>query len=202
VADTASGQNEIGSRSGIFGSSQSKESNAGKAGNILVQANQINLTDGGVITTGTANTTGGSITVTTPVLLYLREGQITTSVKGGKGDGGNITIESPTFVIMDDGKIIAQAHEGHGGNINLKADQFIKSTDSLISASSKLGIDGSVEVNSPEINMDEFLVVLPGGFIENVELPKPCQFQDVNELSTFKKRTQREGIPMAPGFQE
>jgi len=51
--------------------------------------------------------------------------------------------------------------------------------------------------------MEEFLVVLPGGFVEEVGLTKPCQIQDLNELSTFKKRTQHEGMPMAPwGFQE
>ena len=46
-------------------------------------------------------------------------------------------------------------------------------------------------------------MVLPGGFIEDAELAKPCKVKDVNELSTFKKRTSHEGRPMAPsGFQE
>ena len=48
---------------------------------------------------------------------------------------------------------IAQADEGHGGNIHL-------------SASSKLKIDAYVTIDSPEMNWDEFLVVLPGCFVE------------------------------------
>jgi len=198
VADTASGQNETGSRSGIFGSSQSKESNAGKAGNILLQANRINLTDGGVITTGTANATGGGITLTAPALLYLQKGQITTSVKGGKGDGGNITVESPTFIVMNDGTVIAQAVEGHGGNINLKSDHFIKSKDSLINASSELGMDGNVKIDSPDMDMEGFLVILPGEFIDVSSLmTTPCSQRLAENLSRFVVKPS-EGSPNSP----
>jgi hypothetical protein len=72
----------------------------------------------------------------------LREGQITTSVHGGTGDGGNITFENPVFVVMNNGKIIAQADEGQGGDIYIKSGHFVISQNSLVSASSRLGIDG------------------------------------------------------------
>ena len=199
VADdlTASGQNETGSRSGIFGSSQSKESNAGKSGNILVQANRINLTDGGVITTGTANATGGSITVTTPALLYLRDGQITTSVKGGKGDGGNITIEPPTFVVMDDGIVIAQAVEGHGGNITIDSQQFVRTTDAenIVDASSKLGISGNVVITAPENDIAGSLIVLSANLLDvSGLLQKPCSAMSYEE---YINRSRLLVIPLA-----
>jgi len=198
VADTltASGKNEK-VRTGIFGRSLSKNYNAGKAGNILVQANRINLIDGGVITTGTANATGGSITVTTPALLYLREGEITTSVKGGKGDGGNITIEPPTFVVMDDGKIIAQAVEGHGGNITIDSHQFVRTTDAenIVDASSKLGISGNVVITAPENDIAGSLIVLSANLLDvSGLLQKPCSAMSYEE---YVNRSRLLVIPLA-----
>ncbi|OQY49271.1 MAG: hypothetical protein B6247_23990, partial [Candidatus Parabeggiatoa sp. nov. 2] len=91
---------------------------------------------------------------------------INTSVRGGTGDGGNITIESPQFLVLNQGHIKAQAYEGRGGNIQITSEQLIASPCSQISASSKLGIDGEVEIDAPEVNLDDFLVVLPGSFVD------------------------------------
>ncbi len=104
---------------------------------------------------------------------------------------------------MDNGRIVAQAHAGRGGNIRLTSDNLLKSNNRLVSASSRLGIDGDVEIDSPEINLDDFLVVLPGGYIDNAKLPKLCHIEDLNELSTFRVETVRDGMPMTPdSFQE
>ena len=187
-----------------MGLAVSARSNAtGNAGYLIVQADTIKLTNQGKISTEAENAAGGNIIIRTPNLLYFHDARITTSVGAGKGKGGDISIESPQFTVLNQGQIIAQADAGQGGNINIKSKQFITSPDSLISASSNLGLDGNVKIDSPEIDMEGFLVVLPGGFIENVELAKPCRVQDVGELNTFKKRISREGMPMAPfGFQE
>ncbi|MDM8564900.1 filamentous hemagglutinin N-terminal domain-containing protein [Candidatus Halobeggiatoa sp. HSG11] len=160
---------------------------SGNAGHLILSVDgALKIKEGGQINTSTQNTAGGNITVTTPVLLYLQQGQITTSVKGGKGDGGNITIDSPIFVAMNDGKIIAQAHEGHGGNINLKSNQLIKSKSSLISASSKLGVDGNVKIDSPDIDMEGFLVILPGEFADaSNQMKTPCSQRIVENMSSF-----------------
>ena len=61
-----------------------------------------------------------------------------------------------------------------------------------------MGLDGSVHIDSPDMNLDEFLVVLPGGFIENAQLPSSCNIADVSELSTFEVRTQHEGLLKMP----
>ncbi len=63
--------------------------------------------------------------MTTPNLLYLREGKITTSVHGGKGDGGNIKIEQPVFLVLYGAEISAQADEGQGGNITIFSDSIL-----------------------------------------------------------------------------
>jgi filamentous hemagglutinin family protein len=155
----------LSNQSKISAFSRSAEANAGKAGEISVQARAIKVNKS-VITTETANASGGNITLTTPYLIYLQGGKITTTVKGGTGDGGNITIDNPVFVVLDQGQIKAQADEGRGGNIRIGSNQFIASPLSLVSASSRLGIDGNVEIDAPEINMDAFLQVLPGNYFD------------------------------------
>lgn len=174
----------------------------GNAGNITVQANSVHIGNNGNITSSAEHATGGNITLVIQNLLFLRDAQITTSVHGGKGDGGNIRIENPTFVVLNQGQIKAQADEGDGGNIRIKSEQFIASSDSLIDATSNLGVDGKVNIESPFVDLDGFLVVLPGGLIENAELQKPCKIEDIN---TFRVNVnlQREGMLMTPeGFPE
>ncbi len=183
--------------SGIYGSSESSADNAGQAGNIKIKADTISLTEGGYINTSTQNAAGGNITINSSNLLYLREGQITTSVHGGTGDGGNIVIENPVFVILGKGQIRANADEGRGGNIQITSEQLIASPCSQISASSKLGIDGEVEIDAPEVNLDDFLVVLPGSFVDaSTQLQVPCTVARVAQSRFVVKRIA--GSPPSP----
>ncbi len=87
---------------------------------------------------------------------------------------------------MDKGNIIAQANAGHGGNIHIVADQFITSPNSLISASSKLGIDGEVNIESLDVDMEGFLVVLPDAVVDASNLMKtPCSQKLGKNLGSF-----------------
>ena len=170
----------------------------GNAGNITMQADIIHLTEQGGIRAEAKNAAGGNLVVNTPNLLYLREGEMTTSVGAGKGQGGDILIENPSFVILNQGKIKAQADAGHGGNIRIVADQFIASPDSLVSASSRFGLDGDVLIESPAVDMDSFLVALPGTPLPS-EMPNPCQgITDPDQLSTFSVNIEGEGMPTTP----
>ncbi len=159
-------------------------SNAGNAGQIFISAKTINLSHLGNINSESENAAGGNITITTPDLLYLQQGEMSTSVKGGTGDGGNITIENPQFIVLNKGQIKAQADEGHGGNILMRSKQFIASNDSLISASSRLGIDGDVQIDSPDVNVECFVFILPGGYVE-AQL-RQCTREEIENPSTFK----------------
>ncbi|MCK5523146.1 MAG: filamentous hemagglutinin N-terminal domain-containing protein [Thiomargarita sp.] len=168
----------------------------GNAGNISIRANQLQVMDNGQITTSADYAIGGNITLTVPNLLYLQEGVITTSVHGGIGDGGHINISNPQFTVLNQGNIIAQAYEGHGGNIYIKSEQFVTSQNSLVSASSRLGIDGEVNIDSPDMDMEGFLVVLPGGFIEASHSMETLCDQTKKMTHFFIK--QSEGIPNSP----
>jgi len=98
---------------------------------------------------------------------------------------------------MNNGQIIAQAHQGRGGNIRLGSQQLVKSPSSQISASSRLGIDGNVAIDSPTVNLDDFLVLLPGGVIEEAQL-KGCDVDEISELSTFDVKRAGDGMPETP----
>jgi len=182
--------------SGIYANSSEQLNNAGNAGNLTIQAHNINLTAGGTINTSTKNAGGGHITLITQNQLYLREGEIITSVKGGKEDGGNITIENPVFVILNQGQIKAQADEGGGGNIYLNAKQLVKSPESQISASSKVGIDGEVNIESPELDLDAFIVVLPDVYVEML-LSTDCP-EEIEEFSRLRLEQTSVGMPKTP----
>ncbi|MEK8015342.1 MAG: filamentous hemagglutinin N-terminal domain-containing protein, partial [Candidatus Parabeggiatoa sp.] len=143
-----------------------KQVHGGKAGTITIQAKDIRLSEASEITTEAISAGGGGITLNVNNLVFLTDSNISTSVQEGAGSGGDLTIEEPQFVIMNNGKIIAQANEGNGGNIRLGSKQLVKSPCSQISASSKRGIDGNVQIDSPDIDMDAFMVILPGGYVE------------------------------------
>ncbi len=168
----------------------------GNAGNIIINAQQLRLQDAH-ITTQAKSAQGGDISIHTDKLVYSLDSGINTSVRGGTGDGGNITIESPQFLVLNQGHIKAQAYEGRGGNIQITSEQLIASPCSQISASSKLGIDGEVEIDAPEVNLDDFLVVLPGSFVDaSTQLQVPCTVARVAQSRFVVKRIA--GSPPSP----
>jgi len=191
------------SLSGIYANSSSNSDYAGNAGDINIQAHQIMLQNNTAIATETENATGGNINIETFRLIYLQGSRIETSVHGGSGDGGNITVKNPRFVILNNSEIHAHAEEGHGGNITIKSNQFISSNKSSIDASSNLGLDGEVKVESPEVNMDAMLVVLPGGMRPEAEFSKRCNIEDLDDLNTFIVRIAGDGRPrLADNYME
>jgi filamentous hemagglutinin family protein len=172
----------------------------GDAGQIVINADKIQLSDGSEISTGSLSGGGGSITLKVDKMVFLNDSQVSTSVQEGVGNGGDLTINGPQFVVMNNGQIIAQAYEGHGGYIHLGSNQLIQSPCSQISASSKLGVDGDVDIESPSVNLDDFLMALPSDSDEvQVQLPKGCTIEDIlNPKGTFHVRTVPEGRLKSP----
>lgn len=147
----------------------------GDAGNVVINTQNLLLQQDTKITTEAKSAEGGEIRLNVGKLVYLHNGRITTSVRGGTGNGGDITLENPHFVVLNQGQIKAQAFQGNGGDIDIISHLFLASSDSLVSASSKLGVNGEVDIDSPDINIDEFLVVLPGKFFDaSKQLQSPC----------------------------
>ena len=180
-----------------------KTVSGGDAGTITITAHDgVLMSNDSAITTAAVSAGGGGIMLKADRLVLLTDSQITTSVQKGAGDGGDLTIDGPQFVVMNNGLLIAQAHEGRGGNIHVGSQQLVQSPCSQISASSRLGIDGDVTIESPSINLDDFLVVLPGRVLEPNQ-PNDCDVDDIRELSTFDVNMAGDGMPETPaGFME
>jgi len=170
-----------------------KRIQGGEAGTIDIMAQNIILSNNSTIATEAVSAGGGGITLKVDNLVFLNESEITTSVQEGLGSGGDLTIEGPQFVIMNNGSIIAQAYEGKGGNIHLGSKQLVKSPCSQISASSKLGVDGNVQIDSPAVDMDAMLVVLPGGHVE-AQLKK-CNIAEELDNPTYTFQVKKRYLP-------
>lgn len=124
---------------------------AAPAGDVFVSADELVL-DGGTISSASDRAGGGRVDIRATELVYLKDGAITTAVRGGAGDAGDIFID-PRFLVLDNGRIVADADAGQGGNIRISAGLIIRDQDSVIDASSRLGVAGTVVVNSPEANV-------------------------------------------------
>jgi len=167
----------------------------GDAGQIVINADKIQVTDGSEISTGSISGGGGSITLHVDNMVFLTNSQVSTSVQEGVGNGGDLTVDSE-FVILEGGKIIARANEGHGGNINITTTgvyTFPPESASTIDASSKLGIDGDVEINAPDQNVTEGMLTLASETVDAGRImEKPC------EAMTYQEYQNRDHFVVQP----
>lgn len=192
---------------GIASMSTGETSNAGDAGEIKIKANTIKMKDKAFISTIAQNASGGDITIETPTLIHLQQGNILTNVNGGEGNGGNITIQTPTFMILDGAKIVTQAKRGFGGDITIKSAHFILaeqtwSTDlnakNVLNASSdNVERSGTISTPTPNENLNNFLVVLPTAFLSE-QLQASCASRTIENFSDFKVTESFEQLPQPP----
>ncbi len=115
----------------------------------------------GTLTTASSEASGGDITITSRDKLHLISSTLTTSVRGGFGGGGDILID-PSFIILNHSDIIANAYAGDGGNLLLICDYLFADSASRMEASSELGLDGTIEIDTPNLDLSESFIVLPG----------------------------------------
>ena len=138
-----------------------RNSGMNNAGNLQINAEQINLDDAAQISASTLSGEGGNIILNTDNLKLFNLSQITATA-GGAGNGGNITINSDNILGYNNSDITANAVEGNGGNIEIDSDLILGIEQSKfltpysdITASSELGIDGTVTINSPDTNAED-----------------------------------------------
>jgi len=175
-------------------SASTRAEKGGAAGKIKIQiSDSIRLASHAALTTEAVNTAAkntagkdnGKIVIHAKNKFYMTDSQITTSVKGGTGNGGDIDID-PVFVILDKSQIIANAYLGNGGNIHIVANWFIQSNDSLVDASSLLGIDGIINIEAPDVDVSSELMMLPSNFFDASKwLKTPCAQQTDEDQSRF-----------------
>jgi filamentous hemagglutinin family protein len=117
---------QVGLRSGI-----SEQAIAYAGGDILIEAPQISISNGSIISAGTLSKgSGGSITINAPDRVRLSSDAdnnpvIISTSTGGTGQGGQIGINTGKLVIEDGSQIQALAGEGAGGTITVNASESV-----------------------------------------------------------------------------
>ena len=176
----------------------------GNAGNLLVNANTIDLNRQGRITAATQSGEGGNIYLQANSLI-LRHNSSITATASGSGNGGNVTINAPVIVGFENGDIIANALAGRGGNIEITTQGIfgLKYRDRLtpendITASSQFGINGTVDINNFGVDPSSGLVELPVNLVDSSKLiVTGCS----NNTGSSFVATGRGGIPENPNQQ-
>jgi len=134
----------------VSSSSTGTGPNAGRAGDITINAgNQLRMTNSSVTTEADA-ASGGAIKITTNPegTVQLTDSTISASVLDGAGGGGSVNID-PQFVILQNSQILAKAIFGPGGNISITTNLLLQDANSIISASSQFGQQGTITIQSP-----------------------------------------------------
>ncbi len=156
------GENGIGFATGIHARSVGVGENGSKGGNIQVQAQSLNITEGGAITSSTDNhAPGGTVDI-------LVEDNVSIS-----GDASNITLQAPTIaqllyleeyshndINQSTSGIYASSeddnqHAGAAGHIHLTARNLVLTNKGTISTSSAGGGKaGNINLNVKQLQMD------------------------------------------------
>jgi filamentous hemagglutinin family protein len=114
------------------------ESGTGAGGLVLVEAQDISLTDSSKIITNTfSEGKGGDINLIADT-LSLNIASNLASGTFGKGDGGDITLQANQQFTLDDKAVIDSSTQslGNGGNITLKVEQLLVAETATLSAES------------------------------------------------------------------
>ena len=170
----------------------------GPAGNVVIQADRIDL-DTGEITASTSVGDRGNIRLDSE-LLFLRDRSLITT-NADSATGGNIEISSENIVAFNNSDITANANQGIGGRVVITANGLfgIQFRDALtpqsdITVTSNLGpqFDGVVDLSTPDVDPLQGVLDLPNILLDpNIEVVAACEQLQGNELII----TGRGGLP-------
>ncbi|NGZ05197.1 MAG: filamentous hemagglutinin N-terminal domain-containing protein [Magnetococcales bacterium] len=171
---------------------------AGRAGSVQLRSSDTLIMNHGTISSSAESGGGGDLEIAVGQMIHLSDSALTTSVRGGDGNGGNIRVD-PRFLILERTQVTANAYEGAGGNVHLQADTLIQDPATRITASSALGIQGTVVIDTPEINATEGLVAVNTGFFDaSALMNQQCAARRSGKVSTLVVSTPG-GLPEMPG---
>ncbi|OAB60937.1 hypothetical protein AY599_12335 [Leptolyngbya valderiana BDU 20041] len=91
----------------------------GDAGQLAIAADRVWLDDGASLSASTLSGLGGNIEIRSDDLRLRRTSQVATNA--GNADGGNIVIETETLTALENSDITANAETGRGGRVEISA---------------------------------------------------------------------------------
>ncbi|WP_019506935.1 S-layer family protein [Pleurocapsa sp. PCC 7319] len=182
----------------------------GEPGNILIEANNLDLVDTARIEAATQAEIGNSANINLQVddTITLEDSSFISAQAFNNANGGNLTIDTNFLVAFPDGNndIIANAQQGNGGNINITAESLfgiaerpLNPNTNDINASSEFGLDGSISIFTPDINAIQTDLVLPNNLVESEEtVAQACQNDRISGKSSGLTIQGKGGIPPQP----
>lgn len=172
------------------------------AGDVHVSSERRILLDGGAIS-AQAKQSGGSVSVSTPLFLQLRDGSsiVTNSTAA---NGGNIKLNALELT-LEQSRISANAPLGNGGNIAIAADSTpgLVATGPLarrnLTATGAAGISGNVQTGPANSDIARSLARLPVDLQPAALTLQPQCGQMLDVISTFLIQG-RGSVVQEPGF--
>jgi filamentous hemagglutinin family protein len=145
----------------------SQSSGQGKAADILINSNRLNLLNQGGISAVAVSANGGNIQIIINERLILRnESDISTTsgTSGKNGNGGNISIIAPNGFIVaapsENSDITANAFSGSGGKVSIKTQQnFWISPLSRSELEKRLGTTVPNQLNPARLNTNDITAI-------------------------------------------
>ncbi|WP_069472566.1 two-partner secretion domain-containing protein [Candidatus Marithrix sp. Canyon 246] len=166
----------------------------GDAGNIFINANELELINS-TISTNAEAAQGGNIILNVRECFKMNVSELSATVKGGIGKGGNLAIGNPSLFNIEDSKIFANASGGDGGFILIISESAI-SRSNQIAASSETGRAGDIKIDDI---YNVGISSLPIEFVDddNLLIAQDCSIVNDTESSSFVV-TGRGGLLNAP----
>ena len=130
------------------------ENSTGRGGDLILEADNLRLTEGGQISAQTAGQRrAGDIFIQANDSIALANGSISTAstaaTRRSTGRGGDITIQTGALEASDRSQITAQSQgNGRAGNITLNASRQLNATDSAIATSAPRSSGGNITLNT------------------------------------------------------
>ena len=128
----------------------------GNAGNLRITGRNVQVQDGGLISSKTETSgNGGNIELTTD-RMNLFNGATVSAESSAAGYAGNILIKATDTLLLDHSSITTEAKYTDGGNIQVNAGYMVNLIDSKITAS----VGGGPETTGGNITIDPQYVIL------------------------------------------
>ena len=181
----------------------SNEEGGQRAGDLRLTSDRLTLDNHAAINAEPATGTGGNLVLNANHIELRNQSTISTDASG-ESTGGNIFIDSATLVALGNSDITANAIAGRGGQVSLSTQGIFgtklrsqPTSQSDITASSELGtaFSGIVTVTTPEVDPATSVVELPERVVDATRrVIKACAAADGNSFVAIG----RGGTPTDP----
>ncbi|MGB3535317.1 MAG: filamentous hemagglutinin N-terminal domain-containing protein [Microcoleaceae cyanobacterium] len=156
---------------------------SGDGGNATIEAQRINLRDGGQIRSGTSGSgNSGNLTVIAPEIELSGtsfDGRFPSSILTevedfsdvppgviGSGDGGSLTIESNRILVEDGAAITTSSFgEGAAGSLAINANS-VEMNQGIISAETAIGTEGNISLNTQQLRLNNNSLITTNAMTE------------------------------------